>query len=465
MSSILNVQKEQSVGEVSSYDREEEYRLAQQAGAEAVTIGRETLETVVRQGEQLQNAENMADDTVFTVDKANRILRGMTWSGWIANKFSKSVTAPEYRNQNGETDDGTSRVLKPIKPYETVPEACVGASQSVLNYHANLQVLEDCETDELRGTCRVICDDMYRQACMKITEILEASETGNDSAFDCVVDDKAKSFALQLKEDLSYLRQRQFVLQQISRAAPTKKATTTADEKSKLFDGSTKKEDTPKPSSPTDKIAAQQEQHLNVMSEQFRELGFLASNINISAERQAELVDSLDSKNETLHFKMNIMNRKTEQLIKKKSWGQHKSEFLHYASIRHQSSGLYLSIAPDDDTILILSNVLNEKCIFGVYKRRRLLGFQNKFSRKWVGQNLLGQLNCGATAFNRRQEWEADGELSDTTLLIVSAGWGAGGYLLLNKEGEGTQPVIGGGDFATKKLAPKWCINEFHEPR
>jgi hypothetical protein len=252
-------------------------------------------------------------------------------------------------------------------------------------------------------------------------------------------------------------------LQQISRAAPTQN-TSTVDEKSKLFDGSAKKKVAQESSSPTDKIAAQQEQHLNAMSEQFRELGFLASNINISAERQAELVDSLDSKNEALQFKMNIMNRKTEQLIKKKSWGQHKSEFLHYASIRHQSSGLYLSIAPDDDTILVLSNVLNEKCIFGVYKRRRLLGFQNKFSRKWVGQNLLGQLNCGATAFNRRQEWEADGELSDTTLLIVSAGWGAGGYLLLDKESEGTQPVIGGGDFATKKLAPKWCINEFHEP-
>ena len=75
----------------------------------------------------------------------------------------------------------------------------------------------------------------------------------------------------------------------------------------------------------------------------------------------------------------------------------------------------------------------------------------------------MGQLTCSASAFDRREEWDVDDDWSNTTLLVVSAGWGSGGYLLLDKEGRGRQPIIGGGDMSIKKMAPKWCINEFHE--
>jgi hypothetical protein len=502
--------QEHVVGEdaVSSYDREEEYRRAQQAGSEAVMVGRETLETVVRQGEQLRNAENIADDTVYTVEKANRLLRGMTWSGWLANKFSPPVNPPEYRNQNNtdtdtiEEEKKSNSVLKPLQTYEMVPASCLAASQSVQNYHLNLQVLEDCETDEQKATCRVICDGMYRQAHVKIVDVLKGSKPSNvhpnananesededetattssnttndpNSVNNNDDDDKTKDFGLKLKEDLSYLRQRQLILHQIpSRAdtnlSTTTNTTTTVDETTKLFDKTAmKNNDTTnqKSLSFTDKVTAQQEEHLNALSKQCRELGFLAGNISISAEQQAEVVDSLNSKNESLHFKMNVMNRRTEQFIKARSWGKKKAEFLYYAWIKHKASGRYLSVAPNDDSTMALSNVLDERCIFGIYKRRRTLGLQNKYNRLFVGQNMFGQLTCSASSFDRRQEWEANSgdDWSDTTLLIVSGGWGAGGYLLLqDKEGKGTQPVIGGGDFATKEQAPKWCISEFHEP-
>lgn len=452
--------------EVSSYDREEEYRHAQQAGSEAVMVGRETLATVVRQGEQLQRAENMADDTEYKVDHTTRLLRGMTWSGWLANKFSKPLDSPEYRKTT-ENNKEKKTILKPLKVYASIPDSCVAASQSVQNYHLNLQVLEDCETEEQKGTCRLICNDMYRQANIKITKVLTGSKGNESNAQNSEGDeDKAKDFALQLKDDLSYLRQRQFVLQQISRGVATTTTTTKIDEKSKLFNNETSNRVVRAHMSVTDEITAQQEQHLNILSEQCQELGLLASNIGISAEQQTEIVDSLDTKNESLHFKMNIVNRKTEQLIKKKSWGTHKAVFSHYASIRHNASSCYLSLDPNNDSALVLSKVLNERCIFGIYKRRRFLGLQNKFNRKWVGQNLLGQFTCGATSFGNRQEWETGGDddWSDTTLLIVSAGWGSGGYLLLDKTGA-QQPFIGGGDFATKGQAPKWCISEFQDPR
>jgi len=461
-------QQQHNDSETTSYNREEEYRRAQQAAVEAVMVGRETLATTVQQGEQLQHAETLADETEYTVDKANRLLRGMTWSGWLANKLSKDVDSPEYRNNNNNNDDTNKRmsILGPPKAYAMVPESCAAVSQSVQNYHLNLQVLENCETDEQKGTCRLICNDMHRQARLKINDLLTATKRKNNNRNDDDTtndDDKSEYFVLQLQEDVSSLRQRQFVLQQVQRGMTT---TTTGDEKTNIFNKNTAINDTviDNPSS-TDAVTIQQEQHLNTITQHLQELGSLAGNLNISLHQQAEVIDSLDTKNETLHFKTNTMNRRTERFIKDKSWKQQKAEFSHYAWIRHQISGRYLSIAPNNnDSTLMLSNVLNERCIFGIWKRKRVFGLQNKYSRRWVGQSLLGQLTCSASAFNRREEWEADGDdWSDTTLLIVSAGWGTGGYLLLDKEGKGTQPIIGGGDLAIKKQAPKWCISLIHE--
>ena len=54
MSLESDTQMTQDVGEASTLNREEEYRRAQISGTEAIMVGRETLETVVRQGEQLQ---------------------------------------------------------------------------------------------------------------------------------------------------------------------------------------------------------------------------------------------------------------------------------------------------------------------------------------------------------------------------------------------------------------------------
>ncbi len=439
-------------------DRQEEYLRAQQAGAEAVEIGRETLAAVVHQGEQLQRAEKMADETMYITDHGTRLLKGMTWSGWLSNKFSKPLESPEYKHKSEEGSKKKS-LLRPLKAYEFIPDSCLPASQGVQNYHLNLQVLEDCETEEQKKTCKFICDDMHRQAKIKVTDLLRGSNSIDSN-------DKVKDFALQLQEDLSYLRQRQLVLQKVSREEPTtNNATNNVDEvKTNLFVGAT--EPKAKVSDAllvNDNEYAQQEQHLDILSQQCQELGLLAGNIGISAEQQAEIVDSLDNKNDALHFKMNLMNRRTEQLIKDKSWGKVKAQFSHYVTIKHNTSGKYLAIDLNNDATLVLSSKLNERCVFGAYKRRSFVGLQNRFSRKWMGHNLLGQLSCGATAFNRRQEWEIGGEdWSDATLLVVSAGWGNGGYLLLD---ENSLPIIGAGDMETKGQAPKWNISEFEYPR
>lgn len=426
---------------------------AQQAAVEAVMIGRETLETVALQGEQLQNAENIADETEYTLDKANRLIRGMTWSGWLANKLSRDADPPtinEMSNDNN-TELGLPSVCE--KYEKNVPDLYMLPVQALRNYQANLQVLKDCETDEQKNTCKLICDDMHRQVLKKIREVSKIRQERNI--------DEDKSFVLRLQEDLSSLRQHQLVLQRVQ----LQRDSTIINDKVTLFnsfkhvvDSNSTGNDSTTTSNDIVIIQQEQEEHLVTMNKNLQELGSLVSHLNISLVQQSEVIDSLDDKNEKLHFKTNVINRRTDRFINQKSWSGPKPEFVRYSWIRHKESGRYLSVVPNNDTSLFLSNVLNERCIFGIWKRNRVIGMQNKYNRRWMGPNFFGQVGCSATTFNRREEWEVESNWNDTTLLIVAANWGSGGYIILDK---GTQPKIGGCDISIKKLAPRWLIGEY----
>ena len=72
----------------------EENLAAQRAAAEAIAISRTTLETTLCQGEQLEHCDALRERHRYIVDKSARIVKGMTWSGWFANVFSKDVQPP-----------------------------------------------------------------------------------------------------------------------------------------------------------------------------------------------------------------------------------------------------------------------------------------------------------------------------------------------------------------------------------
>ncbi|KAG6623253.1 conserved c2h2 zinc finger protein [Phytophthora cinnamomi] len=58
--------------------------------AESLQMGRATAHALSAQAEQLGRSERVLDETQATVDMSKRVLRGMTWSGWLYNKFSAS---------------------------------------------------------------------------------------------------------------------------------------------------------------------------------------------------------------------------------------------------------------------------------------------------------------------------------------------------------------------------------------
>lgn len=425
--------------------RQEEYLSAQRAAVEATMIGRETLETALRQGEQLQNAEHLADETEYKLDRATRLLRGMTWAGWVANKFSRDVEPPAY-----DTTAATTIEAPPPQYYEDVPPTCSTAAQAVQNYHANVQVLESCETTEQKETCQIICENMYQQAKREITTLHRRQELEEQHDY--------KGFASRLGKDLDTLRKRQEQAQQGGMAAEAA-SPSIGTAKSALFGGKTP--DVPTPASPLDEIKSEQESHLDFMSTHLQELGSLASNLSQSLAQHGDTLEALDGKSESMLFKSKMVTRRADHMIQKKSWSKPKTEFLHNASIRHTVTGKYLAVSTSNST-LVLSDKFNETCIFGIWQRQtgsKVFGLKSKYSNRWVGQNLLGHLVCSAYSFDRREEWDADNaDWSHTTLLCASAGWGNGGYLMVRKEDQVL--MIGGGGLQDKKDADLWCIQE-----
>jgi hypothetical protein len=271
----------------SAYDREEEYRLAQRAAIESIIIGRETLESAIHQGEQLQNAENLADETEYKLDRAARLLKGMSWTGWLANKFSSDIEPPEYRNAESPA------VLGPPRVYEEVPPHCSEAAQAIQNYHCNIDVLEECETDEQRDTCVVICNNMYRQAHSQLKQLL--LKDGGDK--------ESRKLASQLQADLATLRERQQSSQRLTRTPTSTK--TQAPQKADLFQAPSVSYQSTK--SPLQNL---QEDHLDVVARQLNELGSLATNLNASLAHHADTLETLDQKMESNLVKSNNVTRR-----------------------------------------------------------------------------------------------------------------------------------------------------------
>eukprot|EP00934_Nitzschia_sp_Nitz4_P000467 Nitzschia sp. Nitz4//scaffold62_size106224//97363//98712//NITZ4_004372-RA/size106224-processed-gene-0.61-mRNA-1//-1//CDS//3329555904//467//frame0 len=423
---------------VQGYNREEEYLSAQRAAVEAVHIGRETLEAATRQGEQLQNAENMADEAEYKLDRAARVLRGMTWTGWWANKFSSDILPPE-RNPTGEKPEDL-----PPKMYENAPPSCQAAAQALQNYHANLQVLETCETDEQRETCSIICVDMQQIAQGQVMALHRAPPSD------------AGDFPARLARHLQILRDRQ------DRAmGPT---TSKADANRKeLLSGRNSSPVTP--SSPMDPIQQQQDTHLDAMSKHLRELGSLATNLNVSLAQQADIADSLDGKSDAMLYKSKLVTRRADQLTQKRSWTRPKSEFVHTAYIQHRPTGMYLAVNPQSNTYLHLTSKFNETCLFDIWQRQtgsKVFGLQSKYTNRWIGQNLLGQLVCSSYKFERREEWDAGNDnWAHTKLICASAGWGTGGFLLVRGE---NKALLIGGTIEDRARADDWSIMEYQDP-
>jgi hypothetical protein len=440
--------------EQQHYDRDEEYLSAQRASVEALQVGRATLSQAQAQEEQLNRAESLADETDYKLQKATRILRGMTWSGWVANMFSSNnLGPPPPSSSSGAITAGssssTTSSYQPPQVYENLPDTCHACAQQIQNYHANVKVLEDCESEELKATCQQVCDQAFGIAMHALQDLHDNQP-------------HVEAYALQFARDLEILRKRQIASQQRVRGltvVPSGNATTTSKQLFPQSAAGSVESSVPKQLTETEKIQQQQEQHLDTLSLALGELGSIAKTLNQSMTQQNESLVQLDTKSDNILEQQNMVNRRTERLIQKKSWTPVKPKFVHLVSIRHVATGQYMSVNSKNEVVLT-TTYHHETCVFGVWKRQgQIFGLKNEHNRKWVGQNLFGNLTCTASSFGRREEWEASNDdWRSTKLLCASAGWGNGGYLLVRRKDYGL--ILGGNGTQDRNHAATWCIQE-----
>jgi len=266
-----------------------------------------------------------------------------------------------------------------------------------------------------------------------------------------------EAYALQLAKDLEILRNRQQSSQQRIRGLP----------KVGLAGGQHPKEELMSSASSTttktpvkDVIQQQQEQHLDTIAHALGELGSIAQSLNQSMGHQNETLSQLDTKSENILEKQYMVNRRTERLIQKKSWTPVKPTFHASVSIRHVATGLYLAVNGSKGDLCLAKTYHHETCVFGLWKRQGLIfGLKSNHTRKWVGQNLFGNLSCSAGSFGRREEWEATNEdWTSTKLICASAGWGNGGYVLVRRKDFAL--LLGGSHEQDRANAAVWCIKD-----
>ena len=302
----------------SSYDREEEYRAARRAGAEAVEVGRETLEEATRQGEQLEHAEKMADETSYKLDKAGRILRGMTWSGWVANAFSGDLKPPGTAEGDKNGSNNSNSMV--VAVYENAPSRCRAAAQAIQNYNANLKVLTTCENDEQEETCQLICENMYQIAKKEVEKLFEGS---------AVEAEDNQAFVMRLQKDLGNLRSKQEIKRRLlvrQRNEQQQEAKyDTNRQQLNLGKGSDKDKSSnpvevtdPSRCPKTQAILQQQDAHLDFMAQHLDELGSIALNLNEATEKQGAIIDNLDTKSDNVLDKSRMVTRRADRLIQKK---------------------------------------------------------------------------------------------------------------------------------------------------
>lgn len=404
----------------------EEWLDAQRATVEAIDVGRLTLEEAIRQGEQLKHAEKMADDTKYAIDKSSRLLRGMTWSGWAQNIFSKDVTkGPSLQDRTGTT--------KSTIEYKEVPPFAQSAAQTIQNFQANLLVLKQCETNEQRQTSKLVCDNMFRVASQEIERLR--------------VEDNPR-VVQELSTDLQRLRRQQNEILQIHNSQMQLQ--------NSLPTGSNNSQQS---SSPTKTNSTKEEEHLNFLSGNLSELNTMALSLNETFSTQSKIIDSIEETTESNYEKTKMVSRRADRLTQKKNWTPPKKVFDRWVTIKHIETGRYIA---DLNGSLALVDELNAKtCIFGVWTRHSsgssLFGLKSKSSGRFAGQTMMGSLSCTSTSFGQREEWQVDGSnWEQTRLLCASANWGAGGYLTTVT----TRQALKFAKIEEKASCDLWCLGE-----
>ncbi len=187
-------------------------QLAQQAATEATLISRSTLETTLAQGEQLQHCDNLRIQNEYMMKKSDRLVRGMTWKGWMQNLFTKDIQPPPLQKSmkrqrgagtpgggvgGGATYDDNNETKKQEESFlfmdtidlQKVPHSLLKQASLITNYQSNVVLL--CQNQntlprEEYKTCMDICDTLRDSTEQSFMEWRRCQNNNHSSSSDAV---------------------------------------------------------------------------------------------------------------------------------------------------------------------------------------------------------------------------------------------------------------------------------------
>eukprot|EP01083_Nonionella_stella_P285344 971253_1 len=382
----------------------EENTEAQRAAAEAVELSRSTLETTLCQGEQLDHCDDLRERHKYIVDKSARLVRGMTWSGWVANAFSKDVAPPPAETSVKETLC-LRNVSQALDNEEVVPEEIEEPATITKNYECNVLLLEQCQSKEEFDALLSICTQLNKSAKKSLEKVRQGHHKNRLSGrsiqilrkLDCKLEEieseqkktvgrMGDSFQLQpmkVSRPNDHAKEGKLETSTSSRAAAT--GTNTAN---RIWSKTT---DT--------KLQArieQQDKHLDVMASSIQELLHNGASVGAALEQQNMMLESLNDGADELLEKSKMVSRRADRLSQRSVWRSLKSDFKCCVAIEHVQTKRFLAVEPQNKRRLILQDEFHpETCAFEVHERRgscKLVGFRNKCTRTWLGQSALGYI-------------------------------------------------------------------------
>ena len=462
------------------------YLATRRLASETVEVARATITQASQQTEQLENADRLADHNAYLLDKSARLLRGMTWSGWVANMFSKDVKVEDYVGNNGNNSSAASSMsgkdtMQPpsADEYAHLPSQFQPAAQAMVNYRCNLAVLAQCQTPQQTEACSSTCMELSNAVRKELrkavggdggNEFLDMEEGRDREAYEKLLKDleEADQVKKRLVMAANQPQQQQSKLGSIgngnthNRAAA--RAPITPHNSLAVGNGTTS-------NSTTAAKISQQDEHLDALSQNLTELQGIGEALNTTFQHQSGLLDSIHDKTDDLTDKTKAVRRKADRIVHRSKWIKNRPELVAWMTIRHVRSGLYLCVTGDGGMKLGgFGGSDNQAAIFGKWRRKdsSVVGIQSRLTRNYVGQTMLGYLACSSSSYGRAQEWEIDhdddnniGAGKDTAIMCVGANWGNGGWLEVNSA-DGSVSIGGSGTEAKKKAA-LWSITILDE--
>jgi hypothetical protein len=357
---------------------------AQRAAVEAISISQSSLTATMIQGEQLNHCNNLRMRNEYIVNKSERLIRGMTWSGWMKNLVSRDIEPPKFkksmsmlpsydRNRNNNSNDSNkdnncnnnnnnqemklkhsimAEMEESTNEFKDVPTQLLNQVSLVTNYNSNVLLLKQCQSVNDYEVCLDICntlkiatEESLKQIQMK-TQPQEyqfhggddsgsGSDSGSNSATIKEWEEKLNTKFQKTKQLHSFMSQElnsEFYNKTsfTSSASASASATSTTSNRnshknnhnqnynssmksniiSNMIMNTSMKSNNPK----IESKYQEQEDHLNMLSNNVEELLHNSASINMSLGEQNLILDELNDGTDDLVESTKMVSRKADRI-------------------------------------------------------------------------------------------------------------------------------------------------------